>query len=107
MTDGTTFLRLMERSICESISHVRSFEHFQNLAETDFVSTIAHELSGKSCAISPISVRLSAFLVVHWLLPGRKPGVTDAEHVQKPCCDRFCSYDRLRPLRPVARCFCD
>ncbi len=54
MTDGTTYVRLMVRPICESESQVRSFEH-----------------------------------------------------VQKPCLDRFCQYDRPRPLRQVVRCFCD
>ncbi len=29
------------------------------------------------------------------------------EHVQKPCRDRFCYYDRPRPIRQVVRCFCD
>ncbi len=58
---------LMVQPICESESQVRSFEHDQNLAETDFACTIAHDLSDKSCAVSAISVRLSAFWIVHWL----------------------------------------
>ncbi len=33
--------------------------------------------------------------------------VRSFEHVQKPCCDRFCYYDRPRPIRPLVPCFCD
>ncbi len=101
--------RLMVRSICDQSQNRRweVLNMFKNLAETDFASTIVQDLCDHSCAVYAIWGRLSDFWILHWLSPGHMPGVTDADRVQKPCRNRFCWHDHLRPLRPVVRYFCD